>query len=133
MSSIASKLTELGYKPLLKEDHPPVDHVAYPDKIGQHMPGDYREFLEAFPLTGSFNRVVVFAGIEKSPWASGGLERLELLYAGCSNPLHDLLTINEKKGTRGIPSHMRERKLAGIGAPIDHDPRLGFHAPRLLD
>jgi SMI1/KNR4 family protein SUKH-1 len=104
VSSIVSKLTSLGYTPR-NGGAPKADGLQNPaDRVGFLLPRDYREFLTAFPVTGRFDRQIVFSGIEKSPWAADGLEMLEAMYAQCSDPLDDLLEVRKQYGDQ-IPSH----------------------------
>lgn len=97
MFNYSSKLAELGYRPL-KDEGGMAGYDAVPPAgdIGLKVPEDYLEFLSAFPLTGVFDKRVIFSGIQASPWAANGKEVLEVLYGHCSDKNNDLTKVREQ-------------------------------------
>jgi SMI1-KNR4 cell-wall len=98
MSNISHKLSELDFRQLTPFTDTSSD-ISYVEKLaskGYLLPDDYREFLLHCPLTGVFDRQIVFSGKEKSPWAADGLEVLETLYGKCSIPQNDLLKVHDQ-------------------------------------
>lgn len=105
MSSIAKSLKKLGYRPLKSsEGLPRQGYSGLARQIGFNLPADYLAFLSDFPLTGVFDRQVVFIGKEKSPWAADGQEVLEVLYAQSSDKNNDLLKLRGQYSEQ-IPPH----------------------------
>ncbi len=105
MFDYSSKLAQLGYKQL-EGTHGAADYNAL--SLIEHsqlkVPHDYQEFLSNFPLTGIFNKKVVFSGIETSPWAANGQEVLEVLYGCCTNKSNDLMKVREQYLAQ-VPAH----------------------------
>ena len=93
----SSKLAQLGYRKL-KDDHAATSSNALPliARSELEIPQDYQEFLAIFPLTGIFDKTVVFSGIEASPWAANGNEVLEVIYGYCTDRNNDLMTVREQ-------------------------------------
>jgi len=60
------------------------------------VPEEYIEFLKDFPRTGVFDKNVFFAGIEPSPWASDGVEQLEVLYGSCGQASNDISSVRKQ-------------------------------------
>jgi len=93
MTEVASKLKSLGYRPQNEGAAISVDRLELEQQVGYSLPDDYWEFLATFPLTGGFDQEIAFSGIEKSPWASEGLEFLDTLYGQCPDPMNELLPL----------------------------------------
>lgn len=105
MVDYASKLETLGYRLFKASDAAAsVNADALLAQLPLNFPEDYRNFLTAFPRTGVFDEKVVFSGIQASPWASNGLEVLEVLYGYCSSKNNDIAKVREQYLSQ-VPAH----------------------------
>jgi SMI1-KNR4 cell-wall len=95
MSSISYKLNALGLRPMKADVHAlqNSNYSALLAEKGFLVPNDYQTFLLDHPLTGVFDNQIVFSGKDTSPWATNGLEVLEVLYGQCSDTQNDLLKV----------------------------------------
>lgn len=106
MINVTEKLENFGYRPLRGDSiDAPVGFVDLLERQVGSLPGDYKEFLRAYPWTGIFDDQIGFEGSEKSPWASGGVEILECLYGRCPDKGNDLMVIREQLSQQ-LPSNL---------------------------
>jgi hypothetical protein len=104
MSDLAGRLSEFEYGPLHDEACPSALDWPRLLTLGAYrLPDDYRQFLEAFPQTGFFDKEVILKTTEATPWSDDGFERLELLYGWCSIPSQELAAVRESYITE-LPS-----------------------------
>lgn len=97
MSNISYKLNALGLRPLKADVHTlHNNYAAQLEEKGLLVPNDYQTFLLDYPLTGVFDNQIVFSGKDTSPWATNGLEVLEVLYGKCSDTQNDLLKVRDQ-------------------------------------
>ncbi|MGV2288359.1 SMI1/KNR4 family protein [Trinickia sp. YCB016] len=94
MMNVDEKLQGLEYRPLVNDGNEiDADYLDALGKVGCNLPADYKDFFKRYPLTGVFDKKIGFAGKEKSPWASDGVEVLECLYGQCSIASSDLMAV----------------------------------------
>ena len=105
MFDYSSKLTQLGYRQFEDaNDVADCSALSLIERFQLKVPVDYQEFLRSFPLTGVFDKKVVFSGIETSPWAANGNEVLEVFYGCCTNKNNDLMKVREQYLTQ-VPAY----------------------------
>lgn len=105
MFDYSSRLALFGYRSLKSEDDATnVDAKSLLEHVGFDIPEDYQEFLGLFPKTGVFDKRTIFSGIQASPWASNGVEVLEVLYGYCSSKSNDLIKVREQYRVQ-VPAH----------------------------
>jgi hypothetical protein len=89
-------LEKFGYRPLYhRANSTPIPESELGVVEPNRLPVDYAYFLNIYPSTGVFDRRVAFKCVECSPWASEGIETLEVLYGRCELPSNDLVSIRQ--------------------------------------
>lgn len=105
MFDYSNKFDELGYRPLKETlGAPSYNALSFIERARFKVPADYQEFLGVFPLSGVFDKNVIFSCIQSSPWASNGNEALEVIYGCCPDTNNDLMKVREQYLAQ-LPEH----------------------------
>ena|SRR5690348_3534175 len=88
------------------------EYIANTERqISFRLPDDYRDFLKRYGAS-LFNEDFGFRPKEPSPWASGGIETIDIFYGMSARSASDLLQVNVR-----LRNVIGDRSIA-----IGHDP-----------